>query len=244
MTELRRRGQRHRYSDGRYIQQRGEVKTSFSIVEQGQVLAGNVGADGAFLTTVLLHPGEHFGEFTLFAGLPRTQGLWARGEVEILEVEGPAFLDLFDREPELSRALYTIALRRIHLMVEFLDGMRRWPLEVRLAQILLTSAGSEHALATREIRVRHEDLATMLGVSRVAVGKALKKLQAEGLLETGYGRIHLRGVAALAEWVDARRQVSALPSHVRETTEAAQPSATSGGLGDCSSPSLITSQAR
>lgn len=208
MDEIRQSGRKVGYADGQLIQQRGDAKTAFSIVESGQVLAGNVGADGTFLTAVLLNPEDHFGEFTLFAGLPRTQNLWAVGETVINHIAGADFQALFDREPALPRALLMISLRRVHFLVEFLDGQRRLPLPVRIAYLLLTSLEDEPRRGSHEVTCRQEDLAYMLGVSRVAVGKALKSLAADGLVVRRYGNIVLPDVQRLSEWVDNERQVS------------------------------------
>lgn len=217
MDEIRHKGRRVSYAGGQLIQQRGDAKAAFSIVESGQALAGNIGADGTFLTAVLLNPGDHFGEFTLFAGLPRTQNLWAVGDTVITHVNGADFQALFDREPELPRALLTIALRRVHFLVEFLDGQRRLPLPVRLAHLLLTSIEDEARTGSHEVTCRQEDLADMLGVSRVAVGKALKTLESEDLLVRRYGRILLPDVRRLATWLDNERQVSPIPVSKRSS---------------------------
>ena len=53
----------------------------------------------------------------------------------------------------------------------------------------------------------------MLGVSRVAVGKALKKLGEAGLVENNYGFIRLPDIQRLGDWLEENYQVSpVLPS--------------------------------
>jgi len=207
MAELRAAGRRVRYTDGQLIQQRGDTKKGLSIVESGQAIAGNVGADGEFLTTTLLNPGDTFGEFTLFAGLPRTQDLWSVGETVITHIPATNFMQLFDREPLLPRALLTIAVSQVHFMVEFLDGQRRLPLPVRIAHLLLTSVDDRQNGDSQQINCRQEDLAAILGVSRVSVGKALKKLQTDHLVTIGYGCINLPDIAKLAAWLEDNYQV-------------------------------------
>jgi len=219
MDELRQEGRRVTYPDRRLIQQRGDRRPTFSIVDSGQVLAGNVGADGTFVMTSLMNPGDHFGEFTLFAGLPRTQNLWAIGETTICHINGRAFQAIFDREPRLPRALLTVTLRRLHSLVEFMDGQRRWPLPVRIAHLLMTSVPGDATPTRHEVRCRQEDLAHMLGVSRVAVGKALKALQSEALVLMGYGSIVLPDIRRLSLWIERYRQVTPItPSNVWGST--------------------------
>ncbi len=210
MDDILANGRRVSYSDRQHIQQRGDTTATFSIVESGQVLAGNNGADGVFLTTALFNPGDFFGEFTLLAGLPRTQGLWAIGDTVINHVSGSHFNALLDNEPDLARALLNISLRRIHFLVEFLDGQRRWPLPVRIAHLLLTSVEDTAGTVSQEISCRQDDIAYMLGVSRVAVGKALKKLEADGLVELRYGSILLPDVPGLSGWLEKHRQLTAV----------------------------------
>ena len=105
------------------------------------------------------------------------------------------------------RALLTITLHRLHFVAEVMDAQRRWPLAVRIAHLLLTSV-VDRTNAGHEVSCRQEDLATILGVSRVSIGKALKALQSEGLVIVKYGRILLPDVARLSAWVDDARQIA------------------------------------
>ena len=207
MAEIVRQGRRVKYGDGELIQLRGEAPTGFAIVQSGQVIAGTEGTDGSFLTADLLSPGDHFGEPSLFAGLPRLQNLRAIGETEILHMPAARFLEIFEREPDVGRALLAIALRRIHFMMEFMDGQRRWPLPVRIAHLLLTSVEDRQRAIRHTIHCRQEDLAEMLGVSRVAVSKALKSLQADGMVTMRYGSIELNDVQAMLDWLNETYQV-------------------------------------
>ncbi len=200
MDKILEAGDTRRYKSGQLIQQRGDATDTMSFILSGSVIAGNHGLDGTFLASALLMPGEYFGDFTLFAGVRRTQNLWTQEPTELAQVPGAGFLKLLDQEPSITRALLTIATLRSCELVEFLDSQRRLPLATRIAQRLLTAV--DHGSRTETIECRHEDLAFMLGVSRVAIGKALKRLQAGGLIELGYGRIHLPDVEQLRAKID------------------------------------------
>lgn len=207
-------GKRVLYKDGELIKARGESTKAFYLVETGQVIGGSEGIDGSFLTAVLMNPGEHFGETTLLAGLPRLQNLRAVGETELLRLNEKAFFTVYHREPDFGRALLTIALRNIHSMMEFIDGQARWPLKVRVAHLLLSSLGNGEQAGSHTVNCRQEDLAEILGVSRVAVSKALKALQSEELTTLGYGSIELPDVAKLLEWLDRNHQLTPIkPLH-------------------------------
>jgi len=195
MDRILKTGVKRRFADGQMIQQRGDADSHMSIVTAGKVVAGNMGLDGSFLASALLYPGEHFGDFTLFAGMPRSQNLWAQGPTEITQIGGNKFLALMEEEPAIARALLAISTLRNYELVEFLDVQRRLSLPARISRLLLTSV--EPDAKSETIECRQEDLAVMLGVSRVAVGKALKKLAMDGLVELGYGRIRLPNVKRL-----------------------------------------------
>ncbi len=208
MSAIRRLGRRNRYGDDELIAFRGGPVTGFSIVESGQVIAGTEGLDGSFLTAALLNAGDSFGEPTLFAGLPGLQNLRAIGETEILQIPARKFLDLFNREPDIGRALLMIALRRIYFMMEFIDGQRRWPLPVRIAHMLLTSVEDRTSVQSHAIHCRQEDLAELLGVSRVAVSKSLRALSDDGWISMHYGSIELNDIQGLLGWLEESHQVT------------------------------------
>jgi len=197
-------GRSRTYADGQIVQERGDERPALSIVMRGEVVAGNLGLDGSLLASALLRPGETFGEFSLFAGLPRTQTLWAQGDTEITHVTAGRFWPFFEAEPALPRALLTLTVARNHEVLEFLEAQRRLKLPALLAYILLSAADE----GARDVRVdcRQEDLGTMLGVSRVAVGKALQRLRRDGLVVPGYGDVRLPDVPRLRHWLAEQDQ--------------------------------------
>lgn len=204
-AELNGLATRVRYRDGELIHERGDDKPGISIVHSGTVRVGNVGSDGSFLTTSIFGPGQCFGEFTVFAGLPRTHNVTAIGDCSIDQIPGPRFKRLFDARPELAKALLTVWLIRSHGLLEFYDDYRRLPLPVHMAKFLLSLSAA--ARDPDEIHCRQEDLAFTFGLSRVSVGKALKQLEKEKLIALGYGKIRLPDRARLARWVAARNVI-------------------------------------
>ena len=198
LAKLREVGKTRRYRDSALIQRRGDSRRGLSILRSGNIIVGNIGMDGSFIVSSVLQPGECFGEFTLFAGLPRTHDLSASGAVEVWYFSERVFLDLFDSEPSIAKALLAITLRRTHDLLEFLDGQRRLSVRVRLAKVLLSFLSSES-----DVRCRQEELAYMLGVTRVTVNKALKSLADQGFVRLGYGVIEVVDESLLRRWVAA-----------------------------------------
>ena len=208
MEKIRLAGSRKHYQDGELIQQRGDTRRGFSILLSGKIVAGNIGRDGSFLVSSVLPAGDCFGEFTLFANLPRTHDLTAVGQVEVLHLTEAPFTRLFDSEPAIGRALLSITLHRSHELLEFLDAQRRLPLPVRVARMLLSSLRRQPTETV--VRCRQEELATTLGVTRVSIGKALKLLAELDLIHIGYGMIEVPDVAKLRKWNEEQDQVMPL----------------------------------
>ena len=208
--ELRRKvaaaGTLVRYDDGQLIHNRGDVKPGLSIVDSGSVQVGIYGEDGTFVMTTQMSPGQTFGEFTLFAGLPRTHDATAAGPTVINQISAPAFYRLYEAEPEISRALLSTTLVRTHRLLEMMDAMRRLPMRERIAKVLFTltqTAGGVEAFECRQV-----DLAYTLGVSRMSLSTALKQLRDLGLVETGYGQIRIPDTALMHAWVSEYCTVS------------------------------------
>lgn len=187
------------YDAGQLVHNRGDAKPGISIVKSGSVHVGIYGVDGSFVMTSILGPGQTFGEFTLFAGLPRTLDITAANKTQIYQLSATRFTALYEREPDISRALLSATLTRTHLLLEMMDAMRRLSMRDRTAKILLTMMQISGVGDVFECR--QSDLAFTLGVSRQSLSTALKQLAELGLVEIGYGKIMLPDPKAMSNWV-------------------------------------------
>lgn len=197
------------YDDGETIHSRGDRKPGLSIVKSGAVRFAIPGADGSYLSTSVLGPGHCFGEATLFARLPRTHDAIAVGPTAIEQIPKPRFDRIFNEEPMLARALLEATTQRLYAVLDFLDDLRRLPLPVRVAKLIVRMAQS--ARNAGEVECSQSDIAVTLGVSRVSVGKVLAQLQDEGLIALGYGRIGVPEIARMHRWIAARSPIAPLP---------------------------------
>jgi len=106
-------------------------------------------------------------------------------------------MDLFEAESQISRALLKLTLLRNQELLEFMDTQRRLSVVSRVARLLFSIADT--SLGKNVIMCRHEDISVMIGVSRISIGKALKKLEDDKLLELEYGRITIPDIGRLRE---------------------------------------------
>ncbi|GAB5501676.1 Crp/Fnr family transcriptional regulator [Pyruvatibacter sp.] len=188
-----------KFTNGQLIQSRGDTRAGLSIIRSGAGQMGVFGEDGTFVMMSVLGPGQTFGEVTLFTDIPRTQDFVAIGPTEIYQLPAARFRALCEDEPGLLETLLSITLARSHFLLDVLDSIRRLPLRERVAKTLysmdLTAGQHGH------IQCRQEDLADMIGISRVSLSKALKDLTALGLIKLGYGSISFPDVEKFRDWV-------------------------------------------
>lgn len=192
------------YSDEQQIHARGDLKPGLSIVRDGAVRVGNLGIDGAYITTAVLGPGQSFGEFTLFADLPRTHDARAVGETSVDQISRRSFEILTARYPTLQPLVMSLLAERLHAALEFIDDLKRLPLKVLLAKVLILMSRSS---SDEYVRTKHSDLGAIVGTSRVSVAKALAELQSEGFIKQHYGRIQLNKKSAMETWIEQHSQL-------------------------------------
>lgn len=202
-----------RYSDGQLVNSRGDMTPTLQIVKSGQLQTGIVGTDGDFIPIAIVNPGVCIGDPMIFASLPRLMDCFSVGDTEVYQISEKKFNSLFDMEPELARAFLLIANIRMHGFMEFIDDLRRLPLQARTAKLLISwvKPGQSSAVFV----FSQTELAMTLGVSRVSLGTALKKLAKLNLIEIGYRQISVPDIEELTSWIENRSQVTPIMSDAR-----------------------------
>lgn len=199
---------RRAYEDGQLIHARGDLNCGLILIEKGRARGGNAGADGSFIANYVFEPGDAVGEFTVFAGLPRTHDLVAIGKTEVGHIDKKSFDRLCQEAPELTMHFLRAVTLRLHFAMEVLDDAMRLPVPVRTAKLLRHVCNQSDGASV--LNVRQIDLADALGVTRVAVGKALKLLKEEKLISQGHRRIEILNRGRLDCWIDERKLVVGL----------------------------------
>ena len=170
---------------------------------------GNYTIDGDYIVTVDLGPGDCFGEFTLFAGVPRTHHAQAMGVAVVDQITKDAFDRVIASNTGFLQSLLAVVTTRLYASLEFIEEMRSLPLDARVAKMLLRACPRNADKA--QINLTQDQLAGALGVTRVSVNKCLKVFEQEDLVERRYGKIIVPDVGALTDWVTTRVQIEQLP---------------------------------
>ncbi|MCA0210778.1 MAG: Crp/Fnr family transcriptional regulator [Proteobacteria bacterium] len=177
------------FADGQFVQHQGDPGDAFWVVVDGHVAVGRYAEDGAFTLFAVLGTGDLFGELAFFTGVPRQVDAVASGGAALIAIDRPLLRRLMTADVGWAELLLRSLSRQLAGALDLIDSERRLSTVERLAQLLGVMAQDS---ATGDIvRVTQQQLAHLLGVSRVTLGAALGELAGQGLVERGYRHIRL-----------------------------------------------------
>jgi CRP-like cAMP-binding protein len=184
----------------------GDPAEGVVLLTQGRVRICDFTSDGKQVILAFIEPGELFGELALVDASPREERAEAvvASTVMLLPVE--ALQELLDAVPELSLGITRlIGLRRRRIERRLKTLLFRSNRE-RLVNLLLDLAEQYGrpgpAGVALDIRLSHQDLASIIGSTREAVTIVLGELRDEGKLTMTRQSIVLTCPGRLAEQVD------------------------------------------
>lgn len=188
------RSQAWRLADGESLFARGGAAQGLCCVLAGALRIQAVHEDGGIALLACVEPYQWFGEISVIDGLPRTHDAVADGDVTVMVVHGTSLQAWLEAHPAMWREIGRLACRKLRTAFVALEELAQLPLEQRVGRRLCMLAegyGSRQGQPRRRVRLEQEALAQMLGVSRQSVNKALRALEAKGLIHVGYGEIEV-----------------------------------------------------
>lgn len=198
-ADLLAHGQARYFDKGQIIQQRGDTAREFWYVESGSVQIGRYGIDGRLTLFALIGAGDTFGELAFLGEFPRTVDAIAGSDCRLIRIGDSELQSLMESDPAVTRLLLKTMALTVQQAFNLIESSRSLSVPQRLAQALLQLCGDRQD--GTEIMATQQDLADLVGVSRVSLGKALTQLQAAGVIEPGYGFVTIRDGTALRDMV-------------------------------------------
>lgn len=151
---------------------------------EGEVRLISYPAVGTEAVVSILGRGAWFGELSTLDELPRPHNAVAAEPTKVLHISAAAFDAAAREEPQFYRALGLLVCTRQRASLTFMSQAIAQPLSVRVARTIAVATHGDGPL-----KIRQEDLAAMLGVSRQSVNKELKVLEAAGVVALSYQQI-------------------------------------------------------
>jgi CRP-like cAMP-binding protein len=187
-----------RLARGELLVARGSPAPGVALVLKGAIHASSFSDEGHEFAVSMLEFDGLWGLAATLDGDGMLRDNRAYQEAEILLLPREPFMEIIDREPGLYRYFVGVLCQRIRTAHAIMDELALCALHQRLPRLLsaltASAAAGEKGVPVSQTQ---EALAALLGVSRHAVNRELKQLEARGLLSLGYGEIWVRDCAGL-----------------------------------------------
>lgn len=183
------------YNKNDTVYRQGENANCFYYLKKGKVKIFFNSPDGMEKTLSLASTGSILGEAAFFDKIPRISSAKAEEKCEIISVNQKKLIELIGKHPNLAMDLLQILAKRIRLLSSQIDSMTFLHADAQIAQLLLQYKGVENGIQV--VRLTHEEIGNMIGVSRVTVSKILNNFAKDKIIKTNYRSIQLLNIEKL-----------------------------------------------
>ncbi|MDA9433574.1 Crp/Fnr family transcriptional regulator [Bradyrhizobium sp. CCBAU 51627] len=178
---------RRRITKGQSVYRQGEAATHAYVVVSGRLGITMIGQAGQELLIDIVGPGALCGEGAAFDGLPRFSSASAIEATEVLPIPGKEFLKLISADAKLASLLaHATALKQRTLAGRLVQLAQSSP-EDRITELLSQIARPE----LPDVLLTHQQIANLIGASRITVTRAMQKLRRTGAITCQRGRYRL-----------------------------------------------------
>lgn len=196
-----------RFKAGQVIYVEGEPADYVYILERGWVKSTRMTLEGREQGLLFLRPVEIFGDIAVFTETPYPGTVSALEMVDAWAVPATQTLALVKAHPDLALAVIRRLSERVLHYVGLVEDLSLRSVEARLAHTLLRYAELRDGQlqVPRREWTTFDEMAVRLGTVRDVLSRAMKTLEAEGLLRVEKHAIQLidpRGLADRADRAD------------------------------------------
>lgn len=183
-----------------------DTSTNFGIVVAGKIKQSLYSLDGAEKCLYILQPGEIFGEMDYFTcGRNNIIGRTMEDSVVSI-IYGEILEEELQKEPVAYRYFLHSVTRKFRIVMLQMTGLVFNDSMGRLAEILLRLASQQGKVIADgiliDIKLIHEDIASLIGCSRATVTKGLNSLKNEGIITINKKKIIIHDPEKLKGYVN------------------------------------------
>lgn len=201
IEELNAAASRHHYKAGQVIYVEGEPADSMYILESGWIKATRMTHAGREQAMMFLRPVDVFGDIAVLTGTTYPGTVVALDDVKAWAIPSNIILDLIPRHPAFAMAVIRHLGTRVLHYVNLVEDLSLRSVEARLSSSLLQNSVQRDGqfIVPRHEWTTFDEMAVRLGTVRDVLSRALKTLEAEGLLKVEKHAILLLDPKGLAE---------------------------------------------
>ena len=205
---LREAGVTRTYRRGYMMMMEGEPSTDVAVLLKGWAKATLVTTDGVEVALRVYAAGDLFGAEAALAGQSRRETVLALDKCTALLIPAWRFTELLEKIPDVART-FSLAMLVRALAADEEVRLRHADASLRLARILLDLAERGGTIGfdgtAIPVDLTQEDLASLLGLSRSTVSRALHSLRQQRMIVTGYRSITITDTDALLDVASVTR---------------------------------------
>ncbi|MFN3581109.1 MAG: cAMP-activated global transcriptional regulator CRP [Pseudomonas sp.] len=179
----------HHFNARSTIIQAGDHSDSLFYIVKGTVTIVIEDKQGREMIIAYLNQGDFFGEMGLFEELlpqqDRSAAVRAKSECEVAEVSYEKFRELSNTDPELLYAVARQMAERLRNTTRKVGDLAFLDVTGRIARTLLDLCKQPDAMTHpdgMQIKVTRQEIGRIVGCSREMVGRVLKSLEEQGLI--------------------------------------------------------------
>lgn len=189
------------YGPGELIFDEGAPVAGLFMVESGAVRITRYTKDGREHILHVMHRGDTFNDVAAMDGGPNPASAVAHVESRIWRIGRDELRQIADSHPALAWALVESIARRARYLLGLVQDLSMRNVRARLANLLLMQAKESDRGEVPRL-LTQEEMASRLGTVREVVGRALRGLAADGIIEFDRHRIVILEPDRLAEEAD------------------------------------------
>jgi CRP/FNR family transcriptional regulator, cyclic AMP receptor protein len=176
------------YAAGQIIFVEGEPVFGLFVIGEGTVKISRHSPQGREHILHLLHRGDTFNDVAALDGGPNPATAIAYTNAKVWAIPRAELKHIVDQHPELAWALIESMARRARYLVTMVEDLAMHSVKGRLVRLLLEQAKLNESEALPRV-LTQEEMANRLGTVREMVGRALRSLAADGIIEFDRHRI-------------------------------------------------------
>lgn len=164
------------------IYYQGENAQYFYYLKKGTVKVYISSENGTEKILSTVKKGSVLGEAAFFDGQVRMSSAKAVTKCELIPIDKAMLTGIIRQSPDAAMEIFRLQAQTIRMLSSQLDSMTFVSAKGRIAQYLLRASGGKD----RIVQTTHEEIAGVIGVSRVTVSKLMRQLVSEKVIRTGY----------------------------------------------------------
>ena len=194
-----------RWADGEVVFREGDAGDTCYVIREGAVRVTRDHTDGRTITLAELRRGDIFGELALFGGETRSATVEACQDTTAVALLAGDMRRLLIRNPRIAVEMLNKLAGRLREANERISRQSFQSVPGRVAAVLLAQAQArtEPGEEQREVLVvaTQAEIAQLAGTSRESASRFLARLERDGLVTCGRGKVMVHDPPALRNYI-------------------------------------------